>query len=64
MANSNTQHSKKLRNETSKKWQRENSKKITLNFAPKDHDLIENFKSIEAENNIERFRLLIKNFLK
>ena len=61
MGNAKTLHSRTLRANTSKVWNKENIKKLTLNFSPKDHWLLEQFNAIGAENNIERFRRLIQN---
>lgn len=62
MANANTEHSKCLRAIGSKKWRQENEKQLLFCFSPKDHNLIDIFKSIPASNNIERFKMLIEAY--
>lgn len=59
MGNSSTKHSRMLRAETSEAWRKENQKQILIKLTPKDHKLFDEFSAIEAQNNVERFRILI-----
>ena len=67
MANSNTEHSKKLRAKTAAKWTKENTKLLGIRYNKKDPNdiaLIETFSSIDADSNKGRLKILVDYYSK
>lgn len=62
MANSNTEHSKKLRSTTSAAWKKENEVKITIHLGKDYHDLVQEFEQIPGATKAEKLKTLITLF--
>lgn len=65
--NSNTQHSKELRQKTSDAWLKKNTKSILVRFnMQKDEDVnaLELFKSIPAKSNTLKLKALLEHYFK
>jgi len=65
MANSNTEYSKKLRLETSKKWNKENTKRMMVNFNLNNKTDIEILKLLDVMegSQIGKFRKVFRFYI-